>query len=440
MLVMKIYNKCLKKRVNDTLMTILFLSIFFGMNRFAFAEEPTVWFTKQGSCDFKSRPYHISRSGLGSGITEIQAQKASQKAATKMLTDQFCKMLTDEECTYFSAKISLTESVKHPNKNTYCTVARVPEDSVKDPTGQKQREEQLRQTITKIIERFPKELTKEIYFKSPVLFDSNCMINLDGEILIGQMKEIAIQKGMIITANPTGLIVETKFTPKKDNIWQVEILGFASSLKYQSFGLFDIPRYQSSDNEAFQGCIRSDDSRLKTGDISHSTGLDIEISLGKETRSWCEGEQGAIKIITNQLADIRLFSIFEDPEQKSMLVYAGSVDQTSDNIRYELDLGTITFYPISSIPKEEKMLVLAVPKGKDFGKLNDLQEPCLTFQSLESWLPDDVALQIINYRIYPIGSQIESFQCDWSEKFFEERRKKALQLQEQHTQLIKCQL
>ena len=412
-----------------------FLALFFGTppSNIQAANTPhreNVWFNEQGECDFKEIANHISRIAVSpSGLIKAKSIEKAQELARKKLQEQFCTSLSEEDCVKLSRNISTVDYAIHPNKKQICSLARMPAQLATDPTGHITAEKNLAKSLTKIISRTQKLAPKQnLYFTSAIRSDSQCVAGLTGDGLIAQMKEVAIQKGIPVVEQPSAsLIIETKLIPQKKD-WKIEISGYSPTVTKQTLGSFSLPKHLIDPNSLQDGCLPSKDDRLKRGYDTHSSGLSIEVSLGKEKTNWCEGDKGQLLISASQPAHIRVFSIVNSPTQQSVMVFPHPVHKGSSFDPYEastsFDLDTMEFFTISPTPKQESILALAVPAGSNFGSLEEVKYPCFTTKPIDEWLPKpkDVALQVLNYTIYPVGSQAGALQCDLENISLEARK------------------
>ena len=394
------------------------------------SNSANVWFNEQGECEFKEIANHISRIAVSpSGLIEAKSIEKAQELARQKLQEQFCTSLSEEDCAKLSRNISTVDYAKHPNKKQICSLARMPVQLATDPTGRITAEKNLTKSLSKIISRSQNIAAKKnLYFTSAIRSDSQCVAGLTGDGLVAQMKEAAIQKGISVVEQPSNaLIIETKLIPQKED-WKVEVSGLSPTITKQALGSFSLPQHMIDPNSLQDSCIPSTDDRLKRGYDTHSSGLSIEVSLGKEKTSWCEGDKGQLLISASQPAYIRVFSVVNSPTQQSVMVFPHPVHKGSSFDPYEastsFDLGTMEFFPTSSTPKQENIMVLAVPSGSNFSLLEEIKSPCFTTKPIDEWLPKpkDVALQILSYTIYPVGSQAGALQCNLENISLESRK------------------
>ena len=89
----------------------------------------------------------------------------------------------------------------------------------------------------------------------------------------------------------------------------------------------------------------------------------------------------------------------------------------------EFDVGNTTFFPVTSQPHEESLLFLAVPKGADFGELQETLGLCyLDDSNWKNWVPSDYAMLRYNYTVYPAGSKSSNVMCDIQKLDIEQRQ------------------
>lgn len=393
--------------------------------------EQNVWFNERGECEFKEIANHISRIAVSpAGLSEAKSIEKAQEMARQKLQDQFCTGISAEDCSTVSRNISIVEYAMHPTKKQICALARMPNQFAVDPTGHISAEKELEQSLVRIISRAQKIAPQHnLYFSSAIRSDSQCLAGLTGDRLITRMKEFTVQKNIVaietVKQTDNTMIVETKLIPQKED-WLVEVSGQTSSIPKQILGSFSLPKHFIDPSSMQEACIPSKDDRLKKGYQAHRSGLSLTVSLGEEKTSWCEGDKGHLTISASQPAQLRVFSIINTPKQQSIMIFPYQDHKGTAFDPYaadtHFDLGTTEFFPISSTPKQETILVLAVPENGDFGMLDEVKNPCFTEKPIEQWLPSDVALQIVNYTIYPAGSQAGSLQCDWENLSVEARQ------------------
>ena len=382
--------------------------------------EPIVWFDEQGNCEFKPAAGFSSQTGLSSAIAkprDVLIQEAKEQAQQNIKA-QYCAGLSESQCAAIERRTGIIGYAEHPTKKHFCAVARVPVSIASDPTGRIAQERTLESDINNVLIKAI-GLSNQLYFKSPVRSDTRCMAGLTGGELRSQMIKQATAKGAtVLKTGQDTLTIETKVIPstKSTKDWLVEVTADSFTHKSQVLGSFKLPAAMVDEQSQESPCIGStSDERLTQGYAPHPSGLTVEIEVGDQRTTWCEGDKTSLTVKASEAAHIKVFSITEIPEQVSMMfyphnTYKGTAKKTEARVSHEL--GDTEFFPISSQPKKESLLVVAVPKGGDFGSLNDWNNPCIETRPIEQWLPENVALNVYTYTIYPVGAESGHLHCD----------------------------
>lgn len=374
-----------------------------------------VWFNEKGICEYVRLDNHSHFISLVINQNPTKGyEKGKQKLQDDIISSK-CSGLSESQCDSIKRAIKIESSVFNPMTKETCVLGRVPTNILKDPTGQIAQERTLESDIDTVLIKAI-ELSNKLYFKSPVRSDTRCIAGLTGENLRSQMIKQAIAKGAsVLNTGQDALTIETKVIPSTKD-WLVEVTAHSLTHKPQVLGSYKLPTVMVDEQSQDSACIGStSDERLTQGYAPHQSGLTVEIEVSDQRTTWCEGDKTSLSVKASEPAHIKVFSITEIPKQISVMLYPhntykGTAKTTDARVSHEL--GEMVFFPSSSQPKKESLLVVAVPKGGDFGSLNDWNTPCVETRPIEQWLPENVALSVYTYTIYPVGTESNHLHCD----------------------------
>jgi hypothetical protein len=351
----------------------------------------------EGKCKHTPVPRYISYTRLydfaGALPTAAEIEQAKEEALAGLVRPK-CEGMDPSACKALQRAAQVVDYTIEKDQKKICALAMVSAKVALDPLNT----EKLQGSHTQKMEEVAQQVAERIgastfWVQPPYIKKSGCSAGAHGLQFQSEFKRNLLGHGASISESASSELGRLSIAMVPGEQWTIE-------LSYKEPGSDVLMLIASlTVPEALVGRQLTSCAEAKLiglDGLSPVSGIELTIDMGKSV--FCEGEAIHPVVRSNMPAQVRVFSVMEDGTTYLSWPSQGG----SGQIGKELDLGEFKAIPIPS-GGEERLLVIALPEGGEFGDLDQYRSFCKLPRPLKEVVPLHASISSVSYSVMPAG-------------------------------------